>query len=265
MDLTGIDVNFPASGIIYNGYMQDPRIKTSPLHEAIFNSGRWGRKTGAGWYNYEKGQMVDPPSPDYTPDADAASTVALAEPDDLLAAFCKEIGVTVGSDDGKCPVLAAPFGEDATTVAVRTGTDHKRLVCVDLSCDTSKRVTIMTAPAAGTDAKDAVAAAIIAAGRKVTAINDSPGFIAQRMSAMIANLGCYMAEVSLATPSDIDLAMKLGLNYPHGPLELVEDLGRENCLRILEQLQAITGEDRYRPTMWLKRRAALGLDAHTPN
>ncbi len=265
MDLTGIDVNFPASCIIYNGYMQDPRIKTSPLHEAIYNSGRWGRKTNAGWYNYENGQMVNPPSADYEPGVAAATTVALAEQDARLEAFCKEVGLSVGKDDDSCPVLAAPFGDDATTTAVRTGTNYKRLVCVDLSCDTSKRVTIMTAPAAGEGAKGPVAAAIIASGRKVTAINDSPGFIAQRMASMIANLGCYMAEVSLATPSDIDLAMKLGLNYPHGPLELVEDLGRGNCLQILERLHAATGEDRYRPTLWLRRRVALDLDVHTPN
>jgi len=265
MDLTGIDVNFPASLIIYNGYMQDPRIKTSPLHEAIFNSGRWGRKTGGGWFDYDGAKMVDPPSADHVTDAAPAGKVALAEPDDGLADFLKQIGVDVAGDDGACPILAAPVGDDATSTAVRTGVDFKRLVCVDLSCDTSKRVTLMMPPAADPKARDAVTAAVVASGRKATVINDSPGFIAQRMAAMIANLGCYMAEVSLATPSDIDLAMKLGLNYPHGPLELVEDLGRENCLQILERLQAITGEDRYRPTMWLRRRAALGLDVHTPN
>ena len=97
----------------------------------------------------------------------------------------------------------------------------------------------------------------------MTAIKDSPGFIAQRMTAMVANLGCYMAEIGLATPADIDLAMKLGLNYPHGPLELAEGLGTKRCLAILERLQAITGEDRYRPTAWLKRRAVLGLPIHT--
>jgi len=265
MDLTGIDVNFPASGIIYNGYMQDPRIKTAPNHEAKYNSGNWGRKSGAGWYRYQDGKMAGAPSPDHETSAAPAGHVSLAEPDDRLAAFCKEIGLEISSDDGKCPILAAPVGDDATHTSLRTDADYKRLVCIDLSCDTSKRVTIMTAPAANAASRDAVAASIIAAGRKVTAIGDSPGFIAQRMSAMIANLGCYMAEVSLATPADIDLAMKLGLNYPHGPLELVEDLGRTTCLKILERLHAITGEDRYRPTMWLKRRAALGLEIHTPH
>ena len=69
--------------------------------------------------------------------------------------------------------------------------------------------------------------------------------------------------IGLASPSDIDLAMQLGLNYPLGPLALAEDLGSETTLQILEHLQAITGEDRYRPTLWLKRRARLGLPVHT--
>ncbi|MCB1743322.1 MAG: 3-hydroxyacyl-CoA dehydrogenase [Gammaproteobacteria bacterium] len=265
MDLTGIDINFPASGIIYDGYMQDPRIKTAPNHEAMFNSGQFGRKTGSGWYRYADGKMVDAPSADHLSDAAPATRVALAEADDALASLCQQLGITIGDDDGRCPILAAPFGDDATHTAVRTGADHRRLVCVDLSCDPSRRLTIMTAPGADPASRDAVAAAMVAAGRAVTAIKDSPGFIAQRMAAMIANLGCYMAEVALATPEDIDLAMKLGLNYPHGPLELAADLGPQRCLRILERLQAITGEDRYRPTQWLKRRALLGLPIHTPS
>ena len=166
MDLTGIDINFPASGIIYNGYMQDPRIKTSPNHEAMFNSGQFGRKTGGGWYKYADGKVVDPPSGDHVTDAAPAAKVCLAEADDALAALCGELGLTVGEDDGACPILAAPFGDDATHTALRTGCDYRRLVCIDLSCDTSKRLTIMTAPGANAAVRDSVAAAINAGGAR---------------------------------------------------------------------------------------------------
>ena len=123
----------------------------------------------------------------------------------------------------------------------------------------------MTAPGADPAMRDAVAALIAASGRAVTAINDSPGFIAQRMRAMIANLGCEMAQIGIAAPDQIDLAMRLGLNYPQGPLELAEHMGLEDTLAILERAQAITGDDRYRPSLWLKRRAGLGLSIHTPD
>ena len=124
---------------------------------------------------------------------------------------------------------------------------------------------MMTAPGADREGLAGVAAAIIASGRAVTWINDSPGFVGPRMVAMIGNLGCYMAEIGLASPEDIDTAMQLGLNYPQGSISLVERLGVPNTQRILEMLQAITGDDRYRPTLWLRRRALLGLGAHTPN
>lgn len=265
MDLTGIDVNFPVSLIVYDGYMQDPRLKTSPIHKALHDAGRLGRKTGAGWFEYgEGGKPVAGESPDHETDAAPVKKVSLAEPTDALAAFCADLGLAVIADDGTCPILAAPVGEDATTVAVRTGADYRRLVALDLLCDTATRVTVMTAPGADGAVRDGVAAAIAASGRKVTAIKDSAGFVSQRMSAMVANLGTFMAEIGLASPDDIDLAMKLGLNYPLGPLELSADLGLENHVRILEELQAVTGEDRYRPTTWLRRRAMLGLPIDTP-
>ena len=271
MDLTGIDVNYPVSLIVYEGYMQDPRLKTSPIHKALYDAGRLGRKTGAGWFSYGEGGKPQPEkmgpgeSPDLETGAAPAAHVAFAEEDEALAAFCAEIGLAVGADDGACPILAAPVGEDATMVAVRTGVDFRRLVAVDLLCDTATRVTVMTAPGGDLSARDGVAAAIVASGRKVTAIKDSPGFVSQRMSAMVANLGTFMAEIGLASPDDIDLAMKLGLNYPMGPLELSSDLGLKNHVAILEALQAMTGEDRYRPTSWLRRRAALDLPIDTPS
>jgi len=262
MDLTGIDVNFPVSKIIAAGYFDDPRIKTSPNHEAKYDAGHFGRKTGQGWYAYQDGQPKDRPSPDVETDAAPAATVRLAGPNPDLRAFVDEIGLTVG-DTG--PILGAPYGLDATHRAVRDDLDHRQLVCLDLAGNTGTRVTMMTAPGADRAAGESVAAALIAAGRKVTWINDSPGFVGQRMVAMIGNLGCYMAEIGLASPEDIDTAMQLGLNYPFGSVALVEQLGVQRTLAVLESLQRITGEDRYRPTIWLRRRAALGLSIHTPN
>ncbi len=263
MDLTGIDVNYPVSGIIYEGYVHDPRLKTSPNHRAKFDAGQFGRKTGQGWYGYAKGEPLARPSPDHQPTCLPAQAVAISTSDDRLSAFLDVIGVAIVDDDGSVPIVAAPVGADATHTAVFDQVDHRRLVCVDLLCDTSKRVTIMTAPGASHEHRDAVAAAIIASGRKVTAINDSPGFVAQRMCAMIGNLGCYMAEIGLASPEDIDTALELGLNYPLGPMKLVEALTPADTLEILDQLHEATGEDRYRPTLWLKRRTMLDLPIYT--
>jgi 3-hydroxybutyryl-CoA dehydrogenase len=73
MDLTGVDVNFPATQAIYHGFSEDPRLKTSFPHRALYEAGRLGRKTGLGHYAYDdKGAMVSPPSPDHVTDAKPA-------------------------------------------------------------------------------------------------------------------------------------------------------------------------------------------------
>jgi 3-hydroxybutyryl-CoA dehydrogenase len=83
------------------------------------------------------------------------------------------------------------------------------------------------------------------------------------MRSMIANLGCEMAQIGIAAPGDVDTAMTLGLNYPQGPLAMADAMGVRETHAVLERLQAITGDDRYRPSQWLRRRALLGLSALT--
>jgi 3-hydroxybutyryl-CoA dehydrogenase len=98
----------------------------------------------------------------------------------------------------------------------------------------------------------------------VTLIHDSPGFVGQRIVAQIVNIGCDIAQQRIASPEDIDPAVKLGLGYPRGPLEFGDWLGPQTVLDILEALYGFYGEDRYRPSPWLKRRAALGVSLTTP-
>jgi len=264
MDLTGIDVNFPVSQIIHGGYFLDPRLKTTPLHESLYRAGRFGRKTQAGFHRYDASGKKLPGAAPAAIAGKPPARLILPEPEDKLVALAVAAGVeTIAHDDGESPILIAPIGEDCTDVALRLAIDAKRAVAIDLSHDTSRRMTIMTAPGADPAMADAVAAMVAAAGRAVTRIKDSPGFIAQRITAMVANLGCEMAQMGLASPADIDVAMRLGLNYPAGPLELADKMGIATTHDILCRLQAITGSDRYRPSLWLRRRALLGLSART--
>lgn len=266
MDLTGIDVNFPVRMIIYNGYFQDRRLTTSPLHEIMCESGRLGRKTGGGFYQYGSDGKMIAENADADTSGPAAETVFVADESQKLADLAKEAGAKIiDADDGESPILCAPLGEDCTAGAARLGIDHTRLVAVDLSGNIARRLTLMQAPGADAAIAAAVAARLAQTGAAITLIKDSPGFIAQRIRAMVANLGCEMAQIGVAAPADIDTAMKLGLNYPQGPLELAEEMGVRDTLTILANLQAITGDDRYRPSQWLRRRAVLDLSIHTPD
>src|ERR1700751_1500403 len=83
-------------------------------------------------------------------------------------------------------------------------------------------------------------------GKEVVVIKESPGFITSRINAMIGNEAFYMLQEGIASPADIDKALKLGLNHPMGPFELVDLVGLDTRLSILEYLHKSLGE-KYRP------------------
>ncbi len=83
-------------------------------------------------------------------------------------------------------------------------------------------------------------------GKEVVAIKESPGFITSRINAMIGNEAFYMLQEGVASAQDIDKAVKLGLNHPMGPFELVDLVGLDTRLHILEYLHRSLGE-KYRP------------------
>src|SRR5262249_12969664 len=83
-------------------------------------------------------------------------------------------------------------------------------------------------------------------GKEVVVIKESPGFVTSRINAMIGNEAFYMLQEGIASAADIDKALKLGLNHPMGPFELVDLVGLDTRLSILEYLHITLGE-KYRP------------------
>jgi 3-hydroxybutyryl-CoA dehydrogenase len=82
--------------------------------------------------------------------------------------------------------------------------------------------------------------------KEVVVIRESPGFITSRINAMIGNEAFYMLEEGIASAEDIDKALKLGLNHPMGPFELVDLVGLDTRLHILEYMHKTLGE-KFRP------------------
>jgi len=94
-------------------------------------------------------------------------------------------------------------------------------------------------------------------GKEVVVIKESPGFITSRINAMIGNEAFYMLQEGIASPADIDKALKLGLNHPMGPFELVDLVGLDTRLNILEYLHKSLGE-KYRPAPLLVQYVKAG-------
>jgi 3-hydroxybutyryl-CoA dehydrogenase len=89
-------------------------------------------------------------------------------------------------------------------------------------------------------------------GKEVVLVNEAPGFITTRINALIGNEAFNMLEAGIASPEDIDKALKLGLNHPMGPFELVDLVGLDVRLNILEYLHSTLGE-KYRPNSLLRK------------
>lgn len=94
-------------------------------------------------------------------------------------------------------------------------------------------------------------------GKEVVAIKESPGFITSRINAMIGNEAFYMLQEGIASAQDIDKALKLGLNHPMGPFEMVDLVGLDTRLHILEYLHKSLGE-KYRPAPLLVQYVKAG-------
>lgn len=93
--------------------------------------------------------------------------------------------------------------------------------------------------------------------KEVVVIRESPGFITSRVNAMIGNEAFYMLQEGIASAADIDKALKLGLNHPMGPFELVDLVGLDTRLHILEYLHKALGE-KYRPAPLLVQYVKAG-------
>jgi 3-hydroxybutyryl-CoA dehydrogenase len=260
MDLVGLDVAHAVMKSMYGQYFEEPKYRPSFLAEPRVAAGLLGRKTGRGWYEYDKdnnpARMPEPPVP-------------LDKPQSVWGApEVKELLVALGAKPELKPTadavcFVAPLGADATSTALELGLDPARTVAVDPLFAFAKRRTLMGTPVTRKQILDSAHALLASDGVPVSVINDSPGFVAQRVVAHIVNVGCDIAQMRIATPEDLDRAVTLGLGYPRGPLAMGDALGAKRILAVLEAMHDFYQEPRYRPSPWLKRRAGLGVSLLT--
>ncbi|MDK9722037.1 MAG: 3-hydroxyacyl-CoA dehydrogenase [Rhodospirillales bacterium] len=253
-DLVGLDVSAAVMETLYAQFFHEPRYRPSPLVRSRIEAGLLGKKTGQGFYAYENGQILRPPEP-AVPDV---KSLPVWTPDESLQGLLKSLGI-VPDKKSDSLILVAPLGEDASGMAARLGLDAKRLLAIDTLFGFDKRLVLMTTPATDPGYRDAAQALLAGSGKPVSVIKDSPGFVSQRVLANIVNIACDIAQMGIAAPADIDTAVRLGLGYPMGPLAWGDVLGPGAILTILENLRRRSGDMRWRPSLWLQRRAELGL------
>lgn len=266
MDLTGLDVSHPVMESIYHQYYQEARYRPNVITAQRLAGGVLGRKTGEGFYRYTDGTMQVPPEqavPGVTELPPVWVSPRASRRSELLQ-LLKNLGAKIETGASASPqalMLVAPLGFDITTVAVVERLDPARTVGIDMLIDdaATKRRVLATNPATRTDMRDAAHALFARDGKAVSVIRDSGGFVTQRVVATIVNIASDICQQGICSPKDLETAVTLGLGYPLGPLAMGDRYGPTNVLEVLFNMQTVYGDQRYRPSPWLRRRGAIGL------
>lgn len=266
-DLTGLDVSHRVMESIFNQYYQEDRYRPNTLTRLMLSANTVGKKVGEGFYKYDQDVRLNQEPPQAVPQVTDFNQVWVAadknEDAETLKAFIQAQGKTL--DQAETPaanslILLATYGEDTTSACQRLQLDATRAVNIDMITDFNKRRVIMPSVITSQKYVDQAHALFAVADHPVSVIEESVGFVCQRVISMIINLACDIAQQGIASASDIDKAVRLGLGYPHGPITWGNIVGTEKVLLILDRIYAITGDQRYRPSPWLQRRAKLKLN-----
>ena len=95
-------------------------------------------------------------------------------------------------------------------------------------------------------------------GKESAEVKDAPGLVFPRILSLIVNEAARSLDEGVATAEEIDIALRLGTNYPQGPLRWADEVGLDEVLAVLEGLQEETGDDRYRPAPLLRKMVRAG-------
>ena len=233
-DLIGQDVNFAVTCSVFNAFWQDRRYLPSLLQQELVLAGRLGKKSGQGVYCWP---------------AEAQPELELAAVSAERAAKRIKRDVVTELDE---VLLLETTGETALALSLQHG---RPVVVYDHSAGDT--VVLASAETTSQAAIDKATFYFQQQGKKVLQIADYPGLLVWRTVAMLVNEALDALQKGVASAEDIDTAMRLGVNYPRGPLAWGESLGWSRVLRLLENLQQHYGEERYRPCSLLRQKALM--------
>ncbi|RDI94894.1 3-hydroxybutyryl-CoA dehydrogenase [Meiothermus sp. QL-1] len=274
MDLIGLDVNLAASSSVYQGFFGEPRYQPHYLQQQKVAAGHLGRKSGVGWYRYPPGPPPTPTPPN--PRTDHPLPLILG-PNPLAAALrarfphaenpaeaafvldCRVKPERKHSLPEPLPVVTLVWGHSVS----RLQAEHKGpLAGFSLVPPIGERAIVeLYAPLSGPNPALALAQSYFEAqGHLCLLLPDQPGGVGFRILALLINEAISALAEGLASPAEIDRAMRLGTGYPLGPLEWAERIWLKPVLRALEGLHEELGEARYRPHPLLRRMVAAGLE-----
>ena len=259
-DLIGQDVNLAVSRRLFEALDHDPRFKPSALQAALVAEGRLGRKVGRGIYAGD--ERPEPATAPPAPPLQRLVVNGAGDPMEALVTRLSQAGVSAVRTRDFGPVRLRPApgvvlrltdGRSAAQVSAETS---ETVALVDLAHDYATATRVGLAPPEGAPA-DAVTAAVgclQAAGLSVTVLPDVPALVVARTVAMLAAFGAETVDAGVASAGDVDTAMRLGVNYPLGPIEWGDAVGWGWIEQVLTSLAAADDPGRYRVPNGVRRR-----------
>ena len=271
MDMIGHDVNFAVTNSVWRAFYNDQRFLPSLIQQELVDAGFYGRKSGRGFYDYREGaakpaaqaEAAQAPAGKITLFGESTAAEALAE---RLAS--SGLSVSRAPDaDGRIAAIgnAALYvtdGRSATQRAAESGVANT--VLVDLALDYAKatRLAVAAAEQCEPAALAAATGLLQAAGFAVSRFSDVPGLAVMRSVAMLANEAADAVNQGVCSAAGADAAMRLGVNYPQGPLAWADQVGVAAIRDVLAHLGASYGEDRYRISPLIRRACFAGRNIH---
>ncbi|MCW7941806.1 3-hydroxyacyl-CoA dehydrogenase [Streptomyces hygroscopicus] len=258
-DLIGQDVNESVTRSVWESFFQDVRFTPSLAQRRLVESGRLGRKSGQGWYEY--GDGAERPEP-HTAEKAQPPAYVVAEgdlgPASELLPLIREAGIPVREDEEDHGTrLVLPGGGQLVLADGQTSVEFRDVVYFDLALDYRRATRIALSASQDTSPGTLAEATGLfqALGKDVSVIGDVPGMIVARTVARIVDLAHDAVAKGVATEGDIDTAMRLGVNYPRGPFEWSRVLGRTWAYGLLDDLHLRDPSGRYAPSLALYRHA----------
>ncbi len=284
-DLVGVDTGLAVAESFAALSFGEPRWRPTPLHARLVAAGRHGRKTGRGWYAYpEDGSAHRPEDPDPAAPGGGEGRLLLVTDGPPVAAELLARAAAAGWDarpaaeaEGTVPhlILDCAGGEDAGGEALQGG--PQAILCAAGSLATldpgGGAAGFHLLPPLGeagglaelTRGPDSHPAALARTEELFTSlgfhtawVGDAPGLVLGRILAQVVNECAFALGEGVGEAEAIDLGMRLGLNYPRGPLHWADAIGLDHVLAILDGLWEEYREERFRPAPELRRRVLSG-------
>lgn len=224
IDLVGVDINLAATTSVWEGFDRSPRFRPSPVLEDMKAEGRLGRKTGSGFFTYPRQDNI-------LVGDNHISTVA-----ELKRQLETRTGVAVHLSDGRTARELSMLSRRPVIVLDRQIGHWRGPVSLAFAQHDLRDADIQS-----------IALQAKSLGVELHEVTDTPGLVFLRVAAMLINEAAFAFGQGLATTTGIDTALKLGLNFRHGPHEMLETLGIGAVTNTLERCGTIHPSGRYDP------------------